>query len=553
MAGAVSARLFYLQVVKGNFYEAFAKGQQEVGANIQGQRGQILAYNGANLEALAANKPEYFVYAVPKDIADRDINIAKVAAILGISGMEIDLKTQDLENLYVPIKIKLSKTEADAFKARKIPGFYLGQKTVVYYPYDNLASNILGFVDSSGAGQYGIQAKFNDCLKGREEFVKMEKGAFGYFESENQPLKGCDVVLTIDINIQKKAQELIGLAAREYQIESGQIIVMEPNTGKIIAIANYPDYNPNEYSKYAKDFRVFQNGAIERLYEPGSVFKAITMAIGINEGKVTPETTYVDSGSVKINDAIIKNYNDRVWGKRTMTEVLERSINTGVIFVKMQMSNHTFLQYFDKFGLFQPTNIDLQGEVFGRNEELRKSNDVNTATASYGQGVNMTPLRLAAAYSVIANGGKLVRPYIVDKILMADGTIKETKPVIENSEVIAPKTAETVRMMLNSVTEKGYSQGARVAGYYVGGKTGTSQIPNPKGGYSSLTWHTFAGIGPIFDPKFVIIVKLDKPYASEASVTCAPIFHELAKYIFQYWKIPTERDAHEEMKYNPVQ
>lgn len=553
LAGVIGARLFYLQIWKGDYYRAQAMGQQVVGENIRGERGEIMAHDGPELMTLVANKPEYFCYAVPKDIKDRKMALAQAAEFFGIGETELDAKTQNLDNQYVPIKIKMDKDEADRFKALNLSGFYVGQKTITHYLRDNLASNILGYVDSEGHGQYGIQAKFDDCLRGKEDFIEKEKGIFGYFSaSSNSDLKGCNIILTIDVNIQKKAEELLQKAKSDFNIEAGQIIVLEPQTGKIMAMAQYPQFNPNEYSKYAKDFKIFQNGAVQGLYEPGSVFKAVTMTIGLNEGKITPETTFVDQGFVKIGDANIKNYGNRTWGRRTMTEVLERSINTGVVFVKQQMSNRKLLDYFEKYGLFEPTKIDMFGEVYDRNEELRKARDVNLATASYGQGVSMTPLRLAVTYGVIANGGKLMRPYVVDKIIYPDGTIKEIKPIIEQENVISEESARQVRIMLNSVTENGYSQAARVQGYFVGGKTGTAQMPKPGGGYSMDTWHTFAGIAPIFKPRFVAIIKLDKPQAGEASVSAAPMFHELAKYIFQYLKIPTDRDPNEVLKYKTI-
>ena len=295
-----------------------------------------------------------------------------------------------------------------------------------------------------------------------------------------------------------------------------------------------PDFSPNNYSEI-RDVEIFQNPLTQKIFEPGSVFKPITMAGALNEQKLTPQTTYLDTGEVKIGGWKITNYDNRIWGQKTMTEVLEMSINTGAVFAEKQLGHQSFLEYVEKFGFFEKTGIDLQGEVFSENKEFKKGYEINFATASFGQGIEITPIQLARAFSAIANGGKLVTPYIL-----------EGKPP-QNSEtqVISQSTASQLTAMLVSVIENGFSKKAKIEGYFIAGKTGTSQMPWPalgvqRSGYSSKTWQSFIGFAPAFNPEFLILVKLDNPQRRTAEYSAMPIFRDLAKYIIDYWEIPPD-------------
>jgi len=263
------------------------------------------------------------------------------------------------------------------------------------------------------------------------------------------------------------------------------------------------------------------------------------MASALNEGKITPSTTYTDPGAIKISGFTIFNYGQRVYpGKITMTEVLEKSINTGAVFAERQISHQTFLDYIEKFGFFEPTGIDLQGEVFSTNSNLKKGYEVNFATASFGQGIEMTPIQLFGAFSAISNGGKLVKPYMLEN---PDPNLDE----IKGRQIISQKTAAQLTAMLVSVVENGFGKSAKIPGYYIAGKTGTAQIAFSalgidKSGYSEKTIQTFAGFAPAFNPRFLILVKLDNPKTRTAEYSAVPIFRELAKYIIDYYQIPPD-------------
>jgi cell division protein FtsI/penicillin-binding protein 2 len=534
-------RLYDLQIAHGAFYRALANGQQTQFNDATGQRGKVFATDDGELTVMSTVKDQFYCFAVPKEMENEEAAVEKLSSILSYKKEDVFPKLKNKESQFCEIKDKLSKEEVKALQEANIKGVYVRKKYISFYPHGKVASNILGYVDREGKGLYGVQGYYNEQLSPTQGLAASVKGLQEYLDNSNSGIQnGADVVLTIDVNIQKKAQELLEEAYKKFNIESGQIIVMDPYTGRIVALANYPDYDPNDYSKYADNMAVFQNWAVQKLYEPGSVFKAITMAIGLETESISPTTTYNDPCKEKFDRFLIGNYDGRCWGRRNMTEVLERSINTGMIFVERQIGHKKYYQYLVNFGMFKKTGVDMAGEAVSANENLKSMRDVNFATCSFGQGISITPLRLAVSYSALANGGNIMRPYIVEKIIKPDGTIKETKPEIEYPGIISQETSLAIRKMLNSVTEDGYSQYARVPGYFVGGKTGTAQQPGP-GGYSKKTWHTFAGIAPIYSPKYVIIVKLDNPAAPEASASAAPIFSKLGEYALNYAHVPTER------------
>ncbi len=324
---------------------------------------------------------------------------------------------------------------------------------------------------------------------------------------------------------------------------------MEPHSGRVIALAVFPSFDPNQYREYAKEdnFEIFQNSASQKLFEPGSVFKPITMAAALDQGVITPQTTYIDPGIIEIGGWPIYNYDQRVYpGKITMTEVLEKSINTGAVFAQSQISHDIFLEYIERFGIFEETGIDLQEEVFSKNEEFKKGYEINFATASFGQGIEMTPINLARAFCAIANGGKLVQPYIVEKIKNNEVIEIHAQPEVLSDDVISSQTVFQLTAMLVSVIENGpYTKRARIPGYYIAGKTGTAQVPE-KGVYSSdKTWQSFMGFAPAFNPQFLILIKLDNPKTKTAEYSATPIFQELAKYIIDYYQIPPDYDYEE--------
>ncbi|HDH99288.1 MAG TPA: penicillin-binding protein 2, partial [bacterium] len=526
----IIARLYFLEVINGDYYRALAQGQQKTIKRMD-ERGRIFFKGG---QILATNKKGNYLFISPKEISDKEATAKVISKILNIPEKEILKKTME-DNYFELIKKRLTLDEAEKLKKQELKGVHLGDAIFRDYPQGTLASQVVGFLNDAGEGQYGLEGYYNQSLKG-EKKIEGLKTPWGQLTSLiNNNSNATDIWLTIDYPIQFKAEELLKEAKDDFDIRSGQIIVIEPNTGKILALANFPNFDPNKYEEYAlaKKIVIFQNSAIQKLFEPGSCFKPITMAAALEEGKVTPETTYEDKGVVWLNGRPIYNFARKKWGKRTMTEVLEKSINTGAIFAERKLGNEEFLKYIKKFGILEPTGIDLEGEVFSKNKRLVKGRDIDFATASFGQGIEMTPIQLVRAFCAIANGGKMVRPYVAERFSQ-NGKVFKTKPLIEAQEVISSKTAYQLTKMLVSVVENGFGKKAKIPGYYVAGKTGTSQIPFStlgvnRRGYSNETWQSFIGFAPAYDPKFLILVKLDNPKSRSSEYSAVPIFHDLAK------------------------
>lgn len=539
-AAVIINRLVFIQIKNRDYWKALAKGQQLFFDQVTGKRGEIFIRDkDGTLYKVATTKDLPVVCVSAEKIFSENENpediIKKLAEILALQEEAIYEKMRNAVNLCEIIKEKLNEEETKRLAEADFPGVYLKKKTFRFYPQEKLLAHVLGFVGGEGTGQYGAEGYYEEVLRGSSGFEAGEKGPKIYL-IKNSVAKGKDIILTIDYNIQFEAERLLESFKEELKMKAGTIIVGDPLTGKIFALANYPGFNPNEYGK-EKDLAIFQNAAVQRTYEPGSVFKPVTMAAGLEAEKITPETSYTDEGTLVIGGHIITNYANRVWGKRTMIEVLERSINTGAVFAEKQAGDEQFLATVEKFGFFAPTGIGLQGETYSDNKTLRNGQEINFVTASFGQGLEVTPIQLFRAFSAIANGGKLIQPRI------AEGP--DSKEKNEIREVISAKTAGQLTAMLVSVVENGFGKAARIPGYYIAGKTGTAQVAwaalgIDKTGYSDKTIQTFIGFAPAYHPRFVILVKLDNPEAKTAEYSALPIFREMAKYLIDYWQIPPD-------------
>jgi len=528
---AIISRLIFIQFVKHDYYMAMAQGQQGDFQTLKGERGEVFFKEG---KVLATNVKKDYLFVSPRKIEDKDKEeTAKVLSqILNLDENSV-LEKIKKNNLFEKIKRDLTKEEKEKILRENLAGVYFGEETARYYPQNNIASHLIGFLSRDGKGQYGIEGYFDGLLQGKEGVSK------DGINSDLKIDKGADIFLTIDYNIQFMAEKLLEQAKDNFDIESGQIIVADPNSGKILALADFPNFDPNNYSDI-DNFGIFQNSATQKLFEPGSIFKPITMAAALDQDKITSQTTYIDTGQVNIGKNIIYNYDQRAFGEQTMTNVLEKSINSGAVFAEKQLGHELFLDYLNRFEFFKPTGIDLQGEEFSENKEFKKGYEINFATASFGQGIEITPIQLVRAFSAIANGGKLVRPYVVEKILK-ESKVTETEPEISSEEIISKKTISQLTAMMVSVVKNGpYTRRAKIPGYYIAGKTGTAQVPE-KGTYSAnKTWQSFIGFAPAFDPKFLILVKLDNPETTSSEYSATPIFKEMAKYIIDYEQIPPD-------------
>ncbi len=552
IGAAIIGRLFYLQILNHKFYQAQALGQQAGFQETQGARGEIFCQNSqatlgqsgsGEIKSLAIGKDTWIISANPKEIKDKNSFADSLSKEIGES-KEFILSKLESQSSYQIIKKGLSQDALKKVKALKLLGLSWQYSPGRYYPQETLASQLIGFVGGDGSGQYGLEGYYDDILRGKSGVKETKKGLDFIFSGQDPqaPLDGSDIYLTIDYNIQFQAESLLKEYEKNLKMESAQIIVAKPDTGRILALVNFPSFNLNQYSK-ENNLDIFQNAAVQKLFEPGSIIKPFTMASALNEQAITPETTYVDQGYVKLGPDTIYNFDHAKYGERTMTEVLEKSINTGAVFASQQIEHKIFMDYLDKFGFSEKTGIDLQGEVNSKNDLLRKGGDMEFATAAFGQGINATPMQIVRGFCSIANGGKLVKPYIVDKIVNGRDELKTNQQ--NPRQIISKDTASKVTAMMINVVEKGFGDQARIPGYYIAGKTGTAEIafPDKKGYYSDKTVQSFVGFAPALNPQFLIMIKLDDPKVPKSSLSAAPIFKDLAQYIINYWQIPPDYDV----------
>lgn len=525
-------RVSQLQLVKGDYYSG--RSQLEVLASrvLSANRGIIYFSDkdGSRLPAVL-NRNFPLIYAVPKAIEDSVEAANVLSPILNKPVGELKDIFSSADDSYRVLIKKADSALARKVEGSKIKGVYVDTESARFYPLGSVASQLLGFVGPSSdgspdSGHYGLEEFYNAKLSGRPGAIPDNK------KGAAKPAAGEDLVLTIDPNIQVQAEKVLNNLISTYKATGGSVIVEDPETGKILAMGSLPSFDPNNYG--SANVSNFLNPVTQKIYEPGSVFKVITMAAGIDSGKITPEMTYIDTGSITLNGRTIQNYDFRkrgAYGKVTMTNVIEHSINTGAVFAERQIGREIFTSYLRNFGFGEKTGISLPGELKGDLRRLSpKERDVAFATASYGQGVAVTPIELITAVSAIANGGRLMRPYV-------DASMKPK--VIRR--VIGESTAKVVTEMMVSAVDK--ADVAKINGYTIAGKTGTAFVPDfRKGGYTDDVINTYVGFGPANNPKFVALIKLDEPKGAPlAGLSVVPAFRNLAQFILNYYGVQPDR------------
>lgn len=535
-------RLFQKQVIEYHKYVQLAQGQQVAKQEVASKRGKIYVRDGKELYPLATNLTYYSLSVVPKQISDKKKVSAKLAAVLGMDEQEIYEKINNDKPYLPPLARKIDEDKAKEIQNLKLQGVYLQEESARFYPEGEVSAHILGFVDREGNGHYGVEGFYDSELKGEKKVIFGKKDSTGRIISylnKSEGTDGTDLILTIDRTIQFEAFRKIKEAVEKFKAISGSILIMEPQTGAILAMANYPTFDPNKYNE-VKDYNLFLNPIIAKTWEPGSVFKVINMAIGIDTNAVTKDTTEYFPASIRIGGYEISTFDKKSHGRQNMTQVLETSNNVGSVYVAQKVGKEKFLKYLADFGFGSKTGIDMDKETTKMLKSLQSLKDVELATMSFGQGIAVTPVQLVTAVSAIANGGKLVWPHIVDEMISPDGKREKVQPK-EIKQVISPSTAETVTEMMVSVVERGHGKKAKVAGFKVAGKTGTAQIPKKSGkGYEEgVSIGSFVGFAPAENPRFVMLVKLDEPKTVEwAESSAAPVFGEMAAFILNYLGVP---------------
>jgi len=550
-AGVIFFRLYFLQVYAFDYYKKLADNQHSILRDIFPQRGEIFLQDSDSLYPVAVDKDSKMAYAVPREMFD-SAGVAKaLSSILGLDENDIRGKLSKSDDMYEVLKHRLSDDEVAKLNDSKLEGVHLSDEAFRYYPAGNLASQVLGFVgwrENGLGGRYGVENYFDTQLAGHPGQLSQDKSNSGFWiptgDKNIIPAENGDgMVLTIDHIIQYETEKILKSAIVKFSAQRGTIIVMEPGTGRIMAMASYPDFNPNNYQ--GEDMASFRNLAVSDPYECGSIFKTITLASAIDAGRISPDTTFVDTGVVSEAGYSIRNANFKAYGKQTMTQVLDMSINTGAIFAQQKLGNANFLDYAKRFGFGSQTGIELPGESAGNLANLKNfRTDINFFTASFGQGITVTPIQMVAAYNALASGGKLMKPEIVEKVIHPDGAQEEIAPQ-EVRSVVTQQTADEIATMLRSVVVNGEGKMADVPGYLVGGKTGTAQVASSdaKGYQEGQNIGSFAGFAPVDNPRFTVLVRIDNPKGVDwAESSAAPTWGELMKFLLNYKNIqPTEK------------
>lgn len=553
-------RLFYLQVIQHDYYESQAILEHTTKFSIPANRGLIYAHDGTDKFApLVLNEPVYTVYADPSYVKDAH----KIADVMrrvagGNLTKNFDAGLNNKELRYIVLARNVSKTQMDLIDKEDLPGVGFQQESKRVYPENGLAAQTLGFVNGEGKGQYGVEQALDTDLAGKNGQLKAITDVNGIpisvgAESVHVPPEhGKNLVLTIDRNIQAKTEQVLRTGLERAKATKGSILVMDPNNGHILAIANWPSYNPAELANVT-DYSVLSNRATSDPYEPGSVIKALTMAIGLDVGRIQPDTTYNNTTTIKVQDATIRNVLTSPTGSITMTQVLQFSFNTGAVQVLKwlggedinQKGKQKLFDYFTGHFLFnQPTGVAIAGEVSGEivSPEDVQGGDVRYANMTFGQGMTATMVQVLSAFAACVNGGTYYEPQIIDGYLSSDAkTFTAIPSVIKKSDVISQDASAKLRQMLHDARKGSSSALGEKGGYYSGGKTGTAQVYDPKtGDYSDTeTIGSYLGFGGQDKPQYVIMVRVDdaRNGGYSGSAAAAPIFTELSNWMLDYLQI----------------
>ncbi len=555
--GGIVARLFYWQVTKSSQLKDVAQSQYQRRLELQVSRGKIYTADGY---PLAINQRVFTAYATPKTL---DASPARISALLApilyspkeasISGVTsvTELETQLLSRFSDPTKSWISlrhhvtKDQQERILNLGLTGIGFDPEEIRYYPESSMAAHLLGFVgnDEQGnpKGYFGIEGRYDLELKGKGGYLSQETDAAGrpiaigdFVRIETVAAR--DLNLTVRRDIQNFLEEKLLRALEIYGAKSADAIIMEPQTGKIMAMAATPAYDPSRF--YEFDPNLYKNPTVADSYEPGSTFKVLTVAAGIDAGAIKPETECDDCGGPKtIGKYTIRTWNEKYYKNITMTEALSKSDNTAMMFAADKIGKERFVSYLHAFGLGEKTGIDLQDEASPRLREDNKWGDIDIATASFGQGIAVTPIQLITAVNTIANGGKLMHPYVVDQVTAGE-KVFTTKPKVVR-QVVSKETAATVTAMMIEAAAHGDAKWALPKGYVIAGKTGTAQIP--VGGHydENRTIASFVGFAPADNPRFTMLVRLSEPQTSQwGSETAAPLWFSIAKDLFVKLGIP---------------
>lgn len=546
------ARLFYLQIMRGEEFAKTADRQYVKPVADIFSRGSIyFKEKNGDLVPAATIKTDYILAINPNIITNAESVYSALSPLIDIPHDDFIDKAVKVNDPYEPV-IKVDDEElAKRLRDLKIPGVNLYKENVRFYPADRLGAHLLGIVAQSKsegnnfAGRYGVERSYEYVLKrdSNSLYVNFFAEIFSNLKQEDSNLMAGDLVLTIEPNVESFLYKVITGLEEKWDPDLTAGLIMDPKSGKILGMSSLPDFDPNNF-RVEKNVSVFRNSIVEDVFELGSIVKPLTLSAGIDAGAITPKTKYNDKGFVILNGKKIRNHDDKSMGEVDMQSVIDNSLNTGAVFVMDKLGRDRFRTYMKSFGLGEKTGIDLPSETVGLISNLDSKYEIDYATSAFGQGIAISPIGAARALSSIANGGLLVRPYVVDRIESKSG-ISKKNDTSANKRVLKASTSEKMTEMLVKAFDYGLLGGKyKLKQYSVAAKTGTAQIPDGKGGYSDKTLHSFFGYFPAYNPRFFVLLYMVNPKngARFSSDTLALPFTNLAKFLLNYYEVPPDRN-----------
>ena len=550
-------RLFYLQIIRHDYYLDLAQQEQTKQLVIPAKRGEIFALDGNKPVKLVLNETIYTVFADPKVIEKPGEVIEEVRRVAGGNARtELEKLLEKKESRYQILATKVTRKQAEMLKSKELKGVGFQAETQRVYPEGQLAAQTLGFVDAEGKGRYGIEQALGERLTGKDGLLRSVTDVSNVpltigDKNINQPAKnGDNIVLTIDRNIQSYTEKALAEGLKRSGATHGSVMVMDPQSGKVMAMANLPTYNPGEYNK-VQDVAAFNNGTVSGPYEPGSDIKAFTVATGIDKGIIEPSSTYVNTDSIKVGDRTISNATKGQTGTITMQHALNYSLNTAMVTIAQRLGDgkditrgarDIMYEYFhDRLGLGKLTGIEVAGEAEGTIIPPTEvdGNAVRYSNMSFGQGMDVTMVQVCAAFSALMNGGTLYKPTVIEGVVNAEGSIVPDVLAVSKPGVISKSTSDKTRAMVHDARAAFYARGDK-PGYYVGGKTGTSQVLKNGKYADNETIGTYLGFGGNSEitPRYVIMVQVSGENKLLAGNTDAmPIFTDISNWMIDYLKL----------------
>jgi len=544
-------KLFSVQIIHNTFYSEKADRQYSTPSSNIFERGTVyFSQKDGQLVSAAMQTTGYKVAINPVKILDKEEVYKKLSEIVELNYDEFIAKAEKIDDPYEEIFTHLSREQADSISALKISGLSVYKEKWRFYPGENLAAQTLGFVAYKGdelAGRYGLERQYDTQLSRNKDnpYINFFAEVFSNINDtlfNSDSMEG-DIITTIEPTVQGFLEKTLEEVKEKYQIDSIGGIIMNPIDGSIYALSSKPDFDLNDFSKI-KNASIFSNPLVENVYEFGSVVKPLVMASALDVGVVTANTKYEDKGSVIVENKEIFNFDKKARGVVSMQEVLNQSLNTGMVFVYKKLGKEKMRDYMLSYGIKEKTGIDLPNETSGLVSNLNSPRDIEYANAAFGQGIAMTPIEMIRAFASLSNGGNLVVPHLAQKIKYNNGVEKEITYETKKTK-ISPTTAEEITRMLVNVMDKATISGAtKLEHYSVAVKTGTAQVAKTEGGgyYEDRHTHSFFGYFPAYDPKFIIFLYAINPKGVPYAIqTWANPFLNITKFLINYYEIPPDR------------